>query len=126
MVGMRPEFEVRTDISRQRRCQRLCIVCIQRLTIGRDTTVEHARKFLHALRHALIADAEFAQRMVDILEKLIRDFLRKIGKHLVFSPHAVKGEKNMQGKHFIATEWRIGHLKLCIKPFCRAAATITS
>ena len=59
---MRPEFEVRTDISRQRGCQRLCIVCIQRLTIGRDTTIEHARKFLHALRHALIADADALAR----------------------------------------------------------------
>ncbi len=126
MVGMRPEFEVGADISRQRGSQRVRIICIQRLPISRDPTVEHAGKLLHALRDALVADTEFAQRMIDILEKLVGDFLCQIGKRLVFSPHPMQGKENMQRKHFIAAKRRIRHLKLCIKPFCRAAATITS
>ncbi len=84
MVGMRPEFEIRADISCKRRSQRIRIICIQRRTISRDTAIKHARKLLHAFRHTLIADTQFTQRMIDILEKLVRDVLCQVAKRLVF------------------------------------------
>lgn len=47
--------------------------------------------------------------MVDVLEKLVRNFLRQISKRLMFSPHPMQGEENMQRKHFIAAKRRIRH-----------------
>ncbi|KFJ29314.1 hypothetical protein DK68_3137 [Brucella suis] len=114
---MGPEFEVRADISCKRGSKGLRIIRIQRRAIGANAAIKHARKLLHTFWNALIADPQLSERMIHILEEFVGNLLRKCVQCRIFSLHAVKGEKNMQRKHFITAKRCIRHLKLCIKSF---------
>ena len=107
---------VRTDVARQRRGQRLAVAALERVAIGRGAAIEHARQLLHALGHAEVADAEFAQRMIDVLRRSRRSVSWASSRAAPASPRMpVLEQEHVQRQHLEAAERRIGHLPVRIK-----------
>ena len=56
------------------------VAAIDRLAIRHGTAIEHARQLLHPLGHAEIADAELANRMLDVGEERVGQVLRDVAR----------------------------------------------
>ena len=56
------------------------VAAIDRVAIRHGSAVEHARQLLHPLRHAEIADAELANRMLDVGEERVGQILGDLAR----------------------------------------------
>ena len=77
---LRPGRLVGPDVAGERSGQRRAVAAVDRLAIGDGAAIEHARQLLHALRHAEIADAELADRMLDVGEERVGELLRDVAR----------------------------------------------
>ena len=86
------------------------IAGVDRRLIGRRPAEEHPRQALHPLGDAHVADAEFAQRMVDVLEEDVGQFLRQRVGFWTLALQPAQDEQHVQRQHLVASERRIRHV----------------
>ena len=63
----------------------------------------------------MIADAELAQRMVDVLEEVVDQDLRQFARRARLAAHAMLEQEHVQRQHLEAAERRVGHVPVRIK-----------
>src|SRR5690606_5136739 len=116
MANLRPwRISLRHDVARQRGHQRVTVLRRQRAAIGVRAAIEHLRELLHALRHTRVADAEFAQRMIHVLEEPVGECLRRMEKRGGAAARALEEQEHVDRDHRVAADRRVRHIPLGVE-----------
>ena len=115
VASLRPQRIFRPYVAGQRCGQRRAVAAVDCLAIGHSAAIEHARQLLHALGHAEIADAELANRMLDVGEEGIGQVLRHVGGVARLAAQAVQHQEHVQRDHLEAPERRVRNIPVGIK-----------